>query len=137
MDRVVPYFSRNSVPPITLVLAALVVSACARSAPDLPPDYGSVKPAAKLSADSFDSADLRLSCVGIDSEKQSLAGEASQLNGVIQGNRQHNQVAGYLGGLFLFPALAARENPEEKGRLDNIQARWDTLTQLDRFRQCP
>jgi hypothetical protein len=137
MDRAVPYFSRNSVPLIALILSALVLSACARSAPDLPPDYGSVKPTAKLSADSFDADDLRLNCSDMESQKQALTSEASQLNGIIQGNRQHNPVAGYLGGLFLFPALAARENPEEKNRLDGIQARWDTLIQLGRFRQCP
>ncbi len=115
----------------------MLLAACARSAPDLPPDYGSVNASAKLSADQFERADLDKSCVTIVSEQAALTDEAGKLTGVIKGNRKRNQVAGYLGGLFLFPLVAAKENPGEKRRLDAIQERWDTLIALQRFRDCP
>lgn len=136
MGKAVPYSSRSKVPFYALALSVLVVSACARSAPELPPDYGSVNATAKLSASDFDAADLRTTCLGIDAQQDALTEEASSLTGVIKGNRQHNQVAGYLGGMFLLPALAAKENPAEKSRLDEIQARWDKLVQLERFKNC-
>ncbi|MBT3400414.1 MAG: hypothetical protein HOL07_05110 [Rhodospirillaceae bacterium] len=119
-----------------LVAGAVLLSACARSAPDLPPDYGSVSSQAKLSADQFTAEDLRLTCKGISAERETITAEAGRLTGVIKGNRQHNQVAGYLGGLFLFPLIAAKENPDEKRRLDAIQGRWDTLIALQRFKTC-
>lgn len=136
MGKAVPYSSRSRLPVFVLALSAFAITACARSAPELPPDYGSVNASAKLSADSFDAADLHLTCPDIDQQQDALTDEASQLTGVIKGNRRHNQVAGYLGGLFLLPALAARENPEEKSRLDSIQVRWDELIQLERFKKC-
>lgn len=136
MDRAVLFSSQNRLPVLALAVSVLAVSACARSAPDLPTDYGSVNASAKLSADSFDAADLRLTCPDINQQQDALTNEASQLTGIIKGHRQHNQVAGYLGGLFLFPALAAKENPQEKTRLNGIQSRWDKLTQLERFKKC-
>lgn len=120
-----------------LIAGAVVLAACARSAPDLPPDYGSVSSQAKLSADQFAAADLRLTCNGILAERETITAEAGKLTGVITQNRQHNQVAGYLGGLFLFPLIATKENPDEKRRLDAIQVRWDTLIALQRFKTCP
>jgi hypothetical protein len=120
-----------------LACAGVALAGCARSAPDLPPDYGSVKPAEPLSADRFDAKDLALSCRDIAAEQQALVDEAEGLTGIIRANRQHNQAAGYFGGLFLFPLVATRHNQDEKNRLDAMQARWDTLEMLDRFRSCP
>lgn len=120
-----------------LIAGAVLLAACARSAPDLPPDYGSVSAQAKLSADQFTSEDLRLSCNAIQAERAAITDEAGKLTGVIKGNRKRNQVAGYLGGLFLFPLVAAKENPDEKRRLDALQERWDTLIALQRFKTCP
>ncbi|MBO6784204.1 MAG: hypothetical protein JJ899_13175 [Alphaproteobacteria bacterium] len=119
-----------------LAAAALALAACARSAPELPPDYGSVSATDRLSASDFTSADLRLTCGDIVSEQKAMTETARQLTGVIEANRQHNQVAGYFGGLFLFPLVAVRENPDEKTKLDRMQDRWDTLTQLKRFKDC-
>ena len=120
-----------------LIAGAVLLAACTRPAPDLPPDYGSVSAQAKLSADQFTSEDLRLTCGNILAEREAITDEAGKLTGVIKRNRQHNQVAGYLGGLFLFPLIAAKENPDEKRRLDAIQGRWDTLIALQRFKTCP
>jgi len=77
-----------------------------------------------------------MTCNGISAEREAITDEAGTLNGVIKGNRKRNQVAGYLGGLFLFPLVAAKENPDEKRRLDAIQERWDTLIALQRFKTC-
>lgn len=115
----------------------VALSACARSAPDLPPDYGSVNPSTTLTADHFGVADLDLSCADIVVEREAMTTEAGNMTGAIRQNRHHNQVAGYLGGLFIFPLIATRGNSGEKQRLDQIQERWDTLTMLDRYKKCP
>ena len=65
-----------------------------------------------------------MSCTDIVAEQNAAEAEASQLTGVIRQNRKHNQVFGYLGGLFIFPAVAARRNPGEKERLDHIFERY-------------
>ncbi len=121
---------------VVFVAAMIALAACARSAPELPPDYGSVNAQAQLSAADFAESDLRMTCGDIVSEQEDMTREARNLTGVIEGNRGRNQIAGYFGGLFLFPLLAVKENPAEKRKLDTMQARWDTLTQLKRFKQC-
>lgn len=115
----------------------LALSACARPAPELPPDYGSVNTATPLIAEQFQSADLGLSCPAIEKEQESLTGEASRMTGVISDSKGYNETVGILGALFIVPALAADQNPKEKARLDEIQKRWDTLIALDRFKACP
>lgn len=130
------FTSRNRLHVFGLLFGAIALAACARAAPELPPDYGSESASAKLTADKFTAVDLRLTCPDIDREQTGLTTEAGGLTGVIESNRGRNQVAGYLGGLFLFPLVAAKNNPDEKRRLDELQARWDELTQLKRFKNC-
>jgi hypothetical protein len=120
-----------------VLLVGFVVSGCARSAPDLPPDYGSINAATTLSAEQFARDDLQLSCTEIAERQRALIERAESLTGVIRSNRQHNQAAGYFGGLFLLPLVAVRNNDDEKRQLDTMQARWDTLESLERFKSCP
>jgi hypothetical protein len=121
---------------VAIAALALVLAGCARSAPDLPPDVGSVKPSETLSADRFSEAELALGCAAIDDEQRHLVREASKLTGVIEDNRAHNQAVGYFGGLFLVPLVAARTNEDEKAQLDRMQAHWDTLELLKRYKSC-
>ena len=118
------------------VAILLVASACARPAPELPPDYGSVDTENRLTADQFSQADLALSCPAIRTEQNGLTDEASRLTGVIRDSKDYNEAIGILGALFIVPALAADQNPDEKRRLNEIQSRWDTLVALHRFKSC-
>lgn len=134
------YSSLNSVRGVafgSLVALAVTLSACARPAPQLPPDYGSVNTDAKLTADQFSSEDLRLSCTEIVEAQESLTDEAGRMTGVISDSKGYNETIGILGALFIVPALAADQNEDEKRRLDEIQKRWDTLVALKRFKTCP
>lgn len=117
-------------------LVALAVSGCARPAPDLPPDYGSVDTKTPLTADQFSASDLALSCTQARQQQVQLTEEASRLTGVISDSKGYNETIGILGALFIVPALAADQNPEEKRRLDEIQARWDNLVALRRYKSC-
>lgn len=118
------------------VLFAFALAGCARPAPDLPPDYGSVGTATPLTADQFSAQDLALSCTEAKQEQVKLTEEASRLTGVISDSKGYNETIGILGALFIVPALAADQNPEEKRRLDEIQSRWDSLVALRRFKSC-
>jgi hypothetical protein len=122
---------------IATVGLLVALGGCARSAPSLPPDVGSVTPATALSDSDFSPADLTLACPAIGAEQQAIVDHARTLTGSIEANRTHNQVVGYFGGLFLVPLVAARTNSGEKDQLDAMQARWDTLEMLERHKACP
>lgn len=122
---------------VSLIVTAVALSACARPAPQLPPDYGSVDTGKTLTADQFKAADLNLSCPQIDQEQLRLTEEAGRMTGVISDSKGYNEAIGILGALFIVPALAADQNAGEKRRLDEIQVRWDTLIALRRFKTCP
>lgn len=139
MARDARFISSMVRPAVALigVAAAIALVGCARSAPELPPDVGSVKPSATLSADRFSKSDLEMTCGEIADEQQRLIDTAKDLTGVIESNRAHNQAAGYFGGLFLLPLVAVEHNDSEKASLDRMQVRWDTLEALERFQSCP
>ena len=122
---------------VSLFFMTVALTACARPAPELPPDYGSVNTGKTLTADQFTSADLNLSCPQINQEQLQLTEEAGRMTGVIADSKGYNEAIGILGALFIVPALAADQNDGEKKRLDEIQVRWDTLIALRRFKTCP
>lgn len=123
---------RSSSPTERAVLAsvlALVLAACARSAPDLPPQ--SDPSAIRLSA-----GEAAMSCTDIASAIDARRAERETLTAEIHGNRQRNQAAGYLGALFIVPLVAAKNNTDEKTRLDEIQTELDRLYAVNRARRC-
>lgn len=111
------------------VAAVALASACARSAPDLPPQ-------ASAASVVLSPVEARFSCDQIDGAITALQAERDQLTSVIQGNRQRNQTAGYLGALFIVPLVATESNDAEKKRLDEIQAETDRLYAVRRARSC-
>lgn len=118
-------------------LVCLIAAGCARNAPELPQDRSSVNAVNGLTKHDFLERDLAMDCAAIVSENKSIRAEADKYNATIQGNRQNNQVAGYIAGvLFLPAALATEQNTAEKARLDKLQHRFDTLQKLKRFRSC-
>lgn len=108
---------------------ALALAACARSAPDLPPQ--SDPATIRLSA-----GEAAMSCADIASAIDVRRTERETLTAEIHGNRQRNQVAGYLGALFIVPLVAAENNTGEKSRLDEIQSELDRLYAVNRARRC-
>ena len=77
-----------------------------------------------------------MSCTQARQQQVELTDEASRLTGVIDDSKGYNEAIGILGALFIVPALAADQNPDEKRRLDEIQTRWDTLVALRRYKSC-
>lgn len=117
------------------ILAAVISVSCARSAPELPADFGSVD--AQLPAlSSFEMRDQGLVCEEIDAELLALSENALQHSAEINKNRASNQIAGYFGILFIVPALGLQTNTEQHDRLNDIQERWDTLVVLKRIKEC-
>ncbi len=120
-----------------VALAVLVVAGCARPAPELPQDYGSVDANAILLAEDFSRADLGLSCDGIDREMSALSAEMRTLDSKIRGKHGSNEAAGYIAGVLFPPAILATDSGEgEKQALDAHQARRDEFVALKRLKSC-
>ncbi len=120
-----------------LALGLLVVlGACARPAPDLPPDYASVNAPNQLEARDFSTADLAKSCTEIAAERAELEKLNRLAQAEIQGDRTQNQVAGYFAALFILPVVAVDTNEKQVALLDRNQVRIDNLRRLSHFKDC-
>ncbi|MBO0334091.1 hypothetical protein J0X12_10720 [Sneathiella sp. CAU 1612] len=120
---------------ITLLTLLLLVG-CARSAPDLPISRANKSDAEIIKTLNIDEDDLSKVCEELDSEltKVNEAIEDNEL--VIKGDRVKNQIVGYLGALFIFPAFGADNNDEAKENLSNLQFRKDQLYYLKSRKSC-
>lgn len=124
---------------ISLFAALFVFAAggCARSAPELPPDYGSVDAPKRLSIGDFSKADMKMSCPDLDREFALLSKKMEALDHQIRSKHGSNQAAGYIAGVLFPPALLAMESSsEQKQALDQHQDRSDTLLALKRVKNC-
>lgn len=123
---------------VRLCIAAsliLLLAGCARSAPDLPDHrVGKSDEEVRLML-GISKSDLELSCTEISTAMNDLNAKIEENEQEIKGDRTQNQVAGYFGALFLFPALAADQNTDSKEQLDSLQVRKDQLIYLQQ-RKC-
>lgn len=109
--------------------AVLLTAACARSAPELPPQSNGGQV-------TLTPVEAAMQCSDIDAAITARRGEREALTATIHGNRQRNQTAGYFGALFILPLVATEGNEAEKRRLDEIQAETDRLFAVRRARSC-
>ena len=118
------------------MIIALLITGCARSAPDLPPDLQEKTAAEAAEILKISADDLSMSCKSILSEMDQLNASYNIEEATIRSHRGQNQAASYL-GLFFFPAyLATESDSDSKKRLDSIQHRFDQLYYLKSIRQC-
>lgn len=119
------------------LLAVTVLMACARRAPDLPPDYGSVAAGRVLPTEAFNENDLQRTCGGIDAELTMLSAKMKTLDDGIRAKSGSNQAVGYIAGVIFPPAILATDNSAEaKQSLDELQSCRDYLILLKRYRDC-
>jgi len=118
-----------------LIALAIAVGGCTRSAPDLPPDYGSVN-ASRQTLASFPAHMRNLNCAQIASREADLEARNQKAEEIIKSNRTRNQVAGYLGALYLVPVVAIENDEDQKALLDKNQREVDQLKQLQRVKRC-
>jgi len=122
---------------VVSVLAAVLLTACARAAPELPPDYGSMRSSERLTKENFTTTDLKYSGSDIRKERSELAIAEEKYEFSIRSKRGGNQTAGYIAAVLFPPALlATKHSTEEKNALDKIQERRDILIALERFKNC-
>ena len=113
------------------LLLALLVGACARAAPALPPNLSDRPPEQRLLAGDADSAEAKLDCRGLAQELARNRQTAERLEGVIASNRGQNQAAACLGGVFFLPLLIAiKPDSDVKSALDQLQAQLDRIDRL-------
>ena len=119
------------------LFACLGVIACARSAPDLPPDYASVNSRETLSLHDFDQDDVDATCGEIAAEKVQIRSDYATLERQITSTRTKEQSGGYIAAVLFAPlALALDQKLEAKKRLDEMQARLDKLIALSLLKRC-
>lgn len=122
----------------SVLLLALLAGACARQSPQLPPDLSARPPEQRLLAGDTGSAEAKLDCPGLVGEYERNKQATEKLEGVIAGNRGHNQGVVYVGGV-LFPPLLLAVKPDDdaKKALDDLQAQRDRIDRLAKSRHCP
>ncbi len=138
MERAVPLRSKSKTAlGLCLGLTCLALTACARSAPELPTDYASVNATSSLSDADFEQVDINATCEEVAAEKEGVLADYAMLEQQITSSRQEEQTAGYLSAVLFPPAaLAIDRKEDEKERLDEMQARLDTLSALQRYKSC-
>lgn len=118
------------------MVALLLLSGCAASAPKLPPDTTSVNRARDLTIADFAETDRTMSCEAVADERRQISASLAAANGRIEANRTQNQVAGYFGALLIVPAIATEGNYAEKDEITRLYHRQDTLIQLAAMKGC-
>lgn len=119
------------------VSSVLALLSCTTAAPPLPEDTTSGNRQSILTESRFTPDDLGKSCEAIGAEQKANMAKIDGDNKAIQGNRRQNEVAGYLGALLVVPLVATESNAAEKDDIAALQARQDTLLQLQSFKKCP
>jgi hypothetical protein len=119
------------------LLLLLLAGACARQSPQLPPDLSSRPPEQRLLAGDTESAEAKLDCPGLALEYDRNKEATGKLEGLIAGNRDHNQGVVYVGAL-LFPPLLLAVKPDDdaKKSLDGLQAQRDRIDRLATAKSC-
>lgn len=120
-----------------LLIFGLGFAGCATSASKLPPDCFSVAAQQRVSVDDFDVETSNLTCEQIDVELKILENKGTIHLQDIEEKRVQNQVAGYLGSIFILPALLATDNSSEaKAKIEKIQQAKDLLYKLRAYKKC-
>jgi len=122
----------NSLTKVTAAASlALMAAACARAAPELPPETltSGPTPAAMLSP-----AESRLTCADVTRARASISKEERELEAKIRANREKNQAAVFIAGAA--GAALSEHNEAEKRRLDELQQKRDRLIIIARQKSC-
>lgn len=120
-----------------IVCASAVLAACANSAPPLPTDTTGTNRVETQSLWDFPVSDGAMSCNAIADEMKANADKMDADNAAIQSNRQGNEIAGYLGGMYILPLVATEGNYAEKDDITLLQNRQDVLRKLIAVKKCP
>ncbi len=123
---------------LLIIVFLLALYGCATSAPDLPPDYGSVHSKHRLSVDDFDPETANLTCEEIKQELVELNSEHVIQSQEIGDKRDSNQTIGFFGSLFFLPAyLATDSSAQANEKITNLHFAKDKLYKAQVFKQCP
>lgn len=118
--------------------ALLLLAACARNSPALPPDLSHLSPEQRLLAGDAESPEATMDCAALKDEAARNRVAKQQYEGVIHGNRGQNQAAAFIGGAVFLPAyLATKGDEDAKKNLDQLQAQADRIDRLSKAKACP
>ena len=113
----------------SVIFLGLVLAACARPAPSLPPAY--------VASGAQTESERAMSCADVDNQLSENKQQVKVLEAEIASNRHDNQTLGYVAAVIMPPlALAAESNSSEKAMLDRLQTERDQLYILKRAKSC-
>jgi hypothetical protein len=122
-------FSRAGDKAVVLLLA-LLLGACARPAPALPPDLSSRPAEQRLLPGDAESAEAGLDCPGLALKYQRNKEIAAKID--------HSQGVPYLHGIgWLSLPLTIKTNSDLKKILDEMQLQRDRIDRLSKAKGCP
>jgi len=119
------------------LVSAVLLSACASTAPVLPVDTTSTNRLHDSSLADFQPADQTLSCPDIAAERAKTTEAMRVANANIEANHDHNKATEYLGA-FLSPVvlIVAERNDADRAAFSTLYARQDTLIKLAAVKAC-
>jgi hypothetical protein len=116
---------------------ALMLGACARSSPELPPNLSDRPAEQRLLPGDSESAEAKLDCAGLFQERERNRVTTGELEKKIADNRGHNQAVGYIGGVLFLPLLlAVKPDSDIKTTLDQLQSQRDRIDRLTLAQKC-
>lgn len=119
----------------SVLFVSMALWGCARSAPTLPTVESNSPPVGVKRAQS--DSDSLIECAKLSQQIKILERDENALNVIIQSDRGKNQMAGFLGGMFIVPYLAMEGHEEEKRRLDEVQVKRDGIYAEMKGLRCP
>ena len=119
---------------LTLIALAVAVAGCVSSAPDLPPERGSV-----AAATQFTAQDRKMSVRQIDAEIADLTGKIEALQNQVRSRNAGNSLAFYGGlagasGMSVTPQCSVTSSAEEIKLLKQYSTRRDELFVLKKWK---
>jgi hypothetical protein len=123
--------SSLSIKVAAAAVLALIASACARGAAELPPE--TITPGSSAAVTPTP-AEMRLTCAQVQRERASISNEERELEAKIKVNRENNQAAVFFAGAA--GAALAEHNDAEKRQLDGLQQKRDRLNAVARQKAC-
>ena len=119
------------------LFVVLFLNSCAKNAPSLPKDYGSVESSEKLTEEDFDKEFLKLTCKDISLQLMKLDSINKKNINKINSTRVEDQATGYVASV-LFPPLwfAIDKHSDTKDKIDEVYRQKDKLFKLQSYKKC-
>lgn len=122
----------------SLLLATVLLSGCAHSARELPPDMSHMQPTMRLLPSDKDSVEYTLSCTELKEELGNMKEKLSQIEMQMQGVQDENQAKGKTSVLVFSPAIFFIDDNKALNTVyQEMDQKKERIVRIAQSRQCP